>query len=54
MSLYKNVTIERDYRGYFTAIVETRDRVLGGKYFQPIQSDSVAGIKKLINYYQEV
>jgi hypothetical protein len=52
--IYKGVNIEKDYRGYFTAQVETRDRVLGGTYFQPIQADSKDGIKKLINYYQGI
>lgn len=51
---YKNVTIEKDYRGYYTAIVRTRDRVLGGTYFEPIQADTLQGIKELITYYQEV
>lgn len=51
---YKDTTIERDHRGYYTAIVETRDRVLGGTYFQPVQADTLDGIKKLITYYKEV
>ena len=51
---YKNITIEKDYRGYYTATVETRDRVFGGVYMQSIQADTLQGIKKLINYYQGV
>lgn len=51
---YKNTTIEKDYRGYYMAVVKTRDRVQGGTYMQPIQADTLQGIKKLVTYYQEV
>lgn len=51
---YNDVTIESDYRGYYTAIVPTRDRVLGGIYYQPIQADTLDGIKQLIEYYQGI
>lgn len=51
---YNDVTIEKDHRGYYTAMVETRDRVLGGYYYQPIQADTLEGIKELIDYYQGV
>lgn len=51
---YRDCYIEKDYRGYYTALVLTRDRVLGGSYLQPIQADTLPGIKKLIKYYQEV
>lgn len=51
---YKNVTIEKDFRGYYTAIVKTRDRVQGGSYFEPVQADTLQGIKKLITYYTGV
>lgn len=51
---YKNTNIERDYRGYYTANVYTRDRVAGGFYYQSVQADTLKGIKKLIKYYSEV
>lgn len=52
---YKDTTINKpDYRGMYTASVYTRDRVLGGFYYQPIQADTLDGIKKLIRYYSEV
>jgi hypothetical protein len=54
MKTYLDTTIEKDYRGYFTALVLTRDRILGGSYYQSIQSDTLQGIKKLIKYYKEV
>lgn len=51
---YKNTTIEpKDHRGYYTALVLTRDRVLGGSYFESIQADTLSGIKKLIKYYRD-
>ena len=53
MTTYKNTTITKDHRGYYTATVQTRDRVLGGIYFQNIQADTLHGIKKLITYYKE-
>jgi hypothetical protein len=51
---YKGTLIERDYRGYFTASVYTRDRVNGGHCFQPVQADTLEGIKSLIRYYKGV
>lgn len=54
LKAYKETTIERDYRDYYTAIVYTRDRVLGGYYYQPIQADTLTGIKELINYYKNI
>ena len=51
---YKQTTIERDHRGYFTAIVYMRDRINGGFYFYPIQADTLSGIKSLIRYYKGV
>jgi hypothetical protein len=48
---YKNVNITRDHRGYYVASVAMYDRA-SGYYFQPIQADSVTGIKKLINHYK--
>jgi len=54
MNKYKGAYIEKDYRGYYTAFVLTRDRVLGDSYFEPVQADTLQGIKQLIKYYSEV
>lgn len=54
MNKYKGAYIEKDYRGYYTAVILTRDRVLGGSYFESVQADTLQGIKKLIKYYTEV
>jgi len=52
--IYKDTTIDRDIRGYYTASVYMRDRINGGFYFYPIQADTLAGIKELIRYYLSV
>ena len=49
---YKNVTITKDYRGFYTAMVAMYDLKSGQYYFQPAQADSLSGIKKLINHFK--
>ena len=49
---YKETTISKDMRGMYTALVYMRDRVFGGYVYQPIQADTLQGIKALIDYYK--
>lgn len=51
---YKDCSISRNRYGMYTSMVKTRDRVLGGYYYETIQADTLQGLKKLVNYYQGV
>lgn len=51
---YLDCYIYQDNRGMYISLVLTRDRVLGGSYFETVQADTLDGIKELIKYYTEV